>query len=115
MKWVVAEWSGHFRYKLAMTALFLFIYGSVVLVTATGLSELWLLPVFPAFACAVIMTFRRLRLVGKSGWWVVLMIVIFDFGPEWYGLHLVGVLMDLSPVWIAWHSPETPNNSEPVG
>lgn len=97
-----------------MIALFAFVYGAVILVTATGISEFWLLPVFPAFACAVIMTFHRLRLVGRSGWWIVLMVLIFDFGPEWNGLHLIGILMDLIPVWVAWNYTQTLGSPEQV-
>ncbi|MNE72854.1 hypothetical protein D3C80_1688300 [compost metagenome] len=61
----------------------------------------------PIFIALVVLTFRRLRDAGQSAWWIVLMILVMNFGPEWGGLppplkfHLSHIL-HLVPVALGW-------------
>ena len=71
---------------------------------------------FPIFIALVVLTSRRLRNAGLSGWWIVLMIFAMNFGPEWDGppplkLH-VSHLLHLIPVALGCFVQRAQGNRE---
>lgn len=89
-----------------------FILVLLVVLLPFGLAKLgvtdWgrFLLVVPFYLYLVVLTFRRLRDIGRSGGWIVLMLLVMNFGPSWDGLapsilYLSNVL-HLVPVALAW-------------
>lgn len=94
------------RFRVVVPALLGVSYSSVILIHLIDWPE-WLLLLFgfPPYLFATIVTYRRLRVTGRSGWWIWLMIIYFGLGPEWHGLRL-GALINLVPVVLVWRTPE---------
>lgn len=65
-----------------------------------------MLATLPIFLALVALTYLRLRNAGLTGWWIVLMLLVLNFGPSWEGLepltfHL-SHLIHLIPVALGW-------------
>jgi uncharacterized membrane protein YhaH (DUF805 family) len=95
------------NYRLAVPAMLAVSLAILALVRWSGADDLWLLPVsVPLYLLAVVVTFRRLEAIGKSGWWILLMVTSFRVGPEVLGFT-VGSVMNLVPVLLAWREPKS--------
>lgn len=63
----------------------------------------------PIYATLVWLTYYRLKDASLSSGWIVLMILVFHFGPKWdapepFQLYL-GVLLNFVPVMMGWIAP----------
>ena len=93
------------RYRVASVLLIAVIYGSILTVRLLGAPDWWAaLAGLPLYILLIVITYRRLRDAALSGGWIVLMILVFNFGPEWNGFHLSN-LINLLPVIPAWVTP----------
>lgn len=85
-----------------------------VLMVRLGASE-WVasLAGLPVYVALVVLTYRRLRDANLTGWWIVLMILVINNGPQWDGLEPltfhVSHLIHLIPVALGWlvRAPQT--------
>lgn len=94
------------NYRIAVPAMLAVSLAILALVRSSGADDLWLLPVIvPLFLLAVVITFHRLEAIGRSGWWILLMVTSFRVGPEIWGLT-AGSVLNLLPVVLAWREPQ---------
>ena len=67
----------------------------------------------PVYVALVVLTYRRLTDANLTGWWIVLMILVINIGPQWDGLEPltfhVSHLIHLIPVALGWlvRAPQT--------
>tara|TARA_A100001391_G_scaffold46046_1_gene27099 strand:- start:17664 stop:18011 length:348 start_codon:yes stop_codon:yes gene_type:complete len=99
------------HYRAASIALLAAAYGWVLLVRLSGYPD-WIGAIvgLPLYTFLIVITYRRLRDAALPGGWIILMILVFNFGPEWNGFHL-GLLINLLPVALAWISPSNSGSS----
>ena len=92
-------------YRVTSIALLTAAYGWLLLVRLTGYPE-WIGVIIglPLYIFLIVITYRRLRDAALAGGWIILMILVFNFGPEWNGFH-VSLLINLLPVALAWIAP----------
>lgn len=76
---------------------------SIVLINLFSLSDLLLVPPLAIYLVAVVATFYELEEKGRSGWWILLMMMKIDIGPQWLGLSL-GAAINVLPVFLAMSS-----------
>lgn len=69
----------------------------------------------PTYILAAIATYYQLRENGRSGWWVLLMIGNFSFGPKLLGLPILGIVINLVPVAMAWKTIEGSGDKADLG
>ena len=95
------------NYRWASVALIAVMIVIPVLLLRLGASE-WVasLASLPIYVALVVLTFRRLRNANLTGWWIVLMILVLNFGPQWDGLEpltfYLSHLLHLIPVALGW-------------
>jgi uncharacterized membrane protein YhaH (DUF805 family) len=94
-------------YRWASVALIVAMILLPVLMMRLGALE-WVatLTGLPIYVALVVLTFHRLRNANLTGWWIILMILVLNFGPRWDGLepltfHL-SHLLHLIPVALGW-------------
>ncbi len=76
---------------------------SIVLVNLLSLSDLLLVPALAIYLVAVVATFYELQEKGRSGWWILLMMLKVNIGPLWLGLSL-GAVINMLPIFLAMSS-----------
>ncbi|AOL24359.1 hypothetical protein Ga0102493_11216 [Erythrobacter litoralis] len=69
----------------------------------------------PTYILAAIATYYQLRENGRSGWWIILMIGNFGFGPKFLGLPILGIAMNMVPVIMAWRTIEGSGDTADLG
>lgn len=95
------------NYRWASVALIGAVNLVPVLMVALGAPD-WmaLLVALPIYVALVVLTYRRLRNAGLTGWWIVWMILAFNFGPRWEGpaplTFYLSHLLHLIPVALGW-------------
>lgn len=95
------------NYRWASAALIVAMILLPVLMVRLGALE-WVatLATLPIFLTLVVLTYRRLRNAHLTGWWIVLMILVLNFGPSWEGLEPLTLhlshLIHLIPVALGW-------------
>jgi len=75
-------------------------YAVIAVTFLAGLPDWWLLLGVVPYLIAAAATFYELRENGRSGRWIVLMLVHFNFGPTWFAF-LAAALINLVPVILA--------------
>lgn len=95
------------NYRWASVALIVAMILLPVLMRRLGALE-WvaMLAALPIYLALVVLTYRRHRNANLTGWWIVLMILVLNFGPRWDGpepltFHL-SHLIHLIPVALGW-------------
>lgn len=95
------------NYRWVSFALILATLFVPVLMVGLG-AKVWAadLAALPIFLALVVLTYHRLRNANLSGWWIVPMVLVLNFGPKWDGpapltLHL-SHLIHLIPVVLGW-------------
>jgi uncharacterized membrane protein YhaH (DUF805 family) len=95
------------NYRWASVALIGAVILVPVLAVALGASD-WIavLVALPIYVALVVLTYRRLRNAGLTGWWIVWMILALNFGPRWDGpaplTFYLSHLLHLIPVALGW-------------
>jgi hypothetical protein len=93
-------------FRTRVAALLAVTYLIVITVYVADLPPWVILFGMPTYILAAIATYYQLRENGRSGWWILLMIGNFGFGPKILGLPILGIVINLVPVALAWKTIE---------
>ena len=93
------------NFQLRVPGLICLTYGIIALVALTKLPDWLVLLAFLPYLVATVATYYRLKRHGRSGWWIVLMILHVGFGPSIAGIAIIGVVVNWIPVIVAWPEP----------
>ena len=93
-------------YRAASVALLAIILAIPEALITAGAPRLLAALVFQgAYVSLIILTYQRLRDAGLSWAWILLMVLVTNFGPAWHGFHLSN-LLHLVPVALGWIVPK---------
>lgn len=110
MRELLKRLSGRSEYRAASAGLIIasFVVPLGVLMLG-GWAWLAVILDLPVYAMLVWLTYYRLQDASLSSGWIVLMLLVFHFGPKWdapepFQLYL-SVLLNYVPVMIGWIAP----------